>query len=142
MKVFYGILIGLIIFLSCSNDDNLNSRSKLLVGTWKPIKEVLVESAENEGTYNFSTCEQKTRITFYSDGTHYVSGFQYFGEENCYEVFQSKGTWTLSGDNFSMTDFGETIDYTFFQLSNDTLQIGHLGDKLTPYIYREYIRVE
>lgn len=150
MKLFCGILIGLMIFSSCSSDDDNNSDSTSIVGIWKPIKEVDVCSTGNEETYDFSTCEQMTRITFSSNGAFIDTEFDN-DSGDCLEYFNETGTWTLNGNNLSITLDGETNNPTFFELTNNTLRIGYYdndaddpcdGGNLPSHYYTEYTRVE
>ena len=66
MKLFCGILIGLMIFSSCSSDDDSNSdnTSTSIIGKWKL-------TAENIGgqSQSLSDCEKEQTMEFYSDGT-------------------------------------------------------------------------
>src|SRR5690554_5051433 len=66
MNLFYGILIGLLIFSSCSNDDDSNSNdtSSSIVGKWKLI-------AENYGgqSQDLTDCEKEQTMEFFSNGT-------------------------------------------------------------------------
>ena len=149
MKLFCGILIGLMIFSSCSNDDDSNSDSTSIVGIWKPIKEVDICSTGNENTSDFSTCLQRSRLTFNSDGT--LNNMEYSEDTGeCLENF-ANGTWTLTGENLSLTINSETSNPTFFELTNNTLQIGYYnndandpcdGGNLPSHHYTEYTRVE
>lgn len=66
MKLFYGILIGVMIFSSCSNDDdsNSNNTSSSIVGKWKL-------TAEDYGgqPQDLSDCEKEQTMEFFSNGT-------------------------------------------------------------------------
>ena len=70
IKLFFGILVGLMIFSSCGNDDDTDPDfdEDLIVGVWKPIKHIDVCSSGNESVEVASVCEQLSRITFTSDG--------------------------------------------------------------------------
>ena len=70
---------------------------------------------------------------------------------NCEQYYNSTGTWTLTGDNLSVTLDGETINPTFFELTNNTLRVGYYdndendpcdGGNLPSHYYTEYTRVE
>ncbi|AOW20729.1 lipocalin-like domain-containing protein [Urechidicola croceus] len=150
MKLFCGILIGLMIFSSCSSDDDSNSDSTSIVGIWKPIKEVDVCSTGSEETYDFSICEQKSRVTFSSNETLNITDFD-DNTGDCLEDYNENGTWSLTGDNLSVTLNGETNNPTFFELTNNTLRIGYYdndendpcdGGNLPSHYYTEYTRVE
>ena len=69
LKVLIGILITLLVFSTCSKDDNdkeLEPSVNLLIGTWKPLKEVDVCSTGSESISEYSLCEQKSRLIFTS----------------------------------------------------------------------------
>ncbi|MBL87252.1 MAG: hypothetical protein CMO82_13080 [Winogradskyella sp.] len=150
MKLFLGILIGLLIISSCSSDDDSNSDTGSIIGTWKPIKEVDVCSTGFEDVYDFDSCEQTGRIIFSEDGTLNITEYD-LENGNCEQYYNSTGTWTLTGDNLSVTLDGETINPTFFELTNNTLRVGYYdndendpcdGGNLPSHYYTEYTRVE
>ena len=151
MKLFCGILIGFMILSSCSSDADSNSDSISIVGIWKPVKNVDVCSTGYEEVYVHSSCIQMSRITYYSDGTINWTENSYNNAGECSESFNENGTWTLNGDNLSITLEGETNTSTFFEITNDTLQIGWYdnsingpcdGGNLPSHYYYEYKRVE
>ena len=153
IKLFYGILIGLMIFSSCSSnegsDEESNPESISIVGIWKPVKEIDVCSTGNEETSIFSTCLQMTRLTFNLNGT--LNNQEY--SENtgdCVENF-GEGNWSLTGGNLSITISGETNNPTFFELTNNSLKIGYYdsdpdnpcdGGSLPSHYYTEYLKME
>ena len=95
MKLFLGILIGLLIISSCSSDDDSNSDTGSIIGTWKPIKEVDVCSTGFEDVYDFDSCEQTGRIIFSEDGTLNITEYD-LENGNCEQYYNSTGTWTLT----------------------------------------------
>lgn len=142
------IFISTLILSSCSSDDDSNSIS--IVGIWKPIAEVDVCSTGSEETYNYSTCEQLSRTTFSSNGTLNISEFD-DNTGDCIEDYNVNGTWVLNGGNLSATLEGETINPTFFELTDNTLRIGYYdndandpcdGGNLPSHYYTEFTRVE
>tara|TARA_R110001606_G_scaffold397909_2_gene575660 strand:- start:44 stop:505 length:462 start_codon:yes stop_codon:yes gene_type:complete len=150
MKLFCGILIGLMIFSSCSNDDDSNSDSNSIVGTWKAIKEVDVCSTGNEDVYDFDSCEQTGRTIFSENGTLSITEYD-LENGNCEQYYSAIGTWSLSGNNLTVTTEGETNNPTFFELSNNVLRIGYYdadpndpcdGGNLPSHYYTEFVRVE
>jgi len=150
MKLFCGILIGLMIFSSCSSDDDSNSNSNSIIGTWKGIKEVDVCSTGNEQTYNFDACEQTGRLTFSENGTLNITEYDLVNG-NCEQDYTLIGTWVIDNGNLSVTIAGDTDEVTFFEVSSNTLKLGQYdsdpndpcdGGNLPSHYYTEYTRVE
>ncbi|MCF6279284.1 MAG: lipocalin family protein [Flavobacteriaceae bacterium] len=142
------ILIGLMIFSSCSSHDDSNSDS-IIIGVWKSIKRVHVCATGNEVIEDFPTCVQESRLTFKSNGTfndiNYVSD-----DTGTCMLFTENGTWTLIGNNPSFTTDGATRNPTFFELTSTTLRIGYYTNYPIDFcsggayshFYTEFIRVE
>lgn len=160
MRLFCGILIGLMIFSSCSNDDDndINQNTNLIIGTWKPIKEVDVCSTGSEEIFDFDNCTQQSRYVFTShdnpgletDGTIMITERNLENGE-CATIYTGLGTWSLNGDNFVITTDGETNNPTFFELTSNRLRIGYYDDEpnntcdggnLPSHYYTELVRVE
>lgn len=149
MKLFCGLLIGLLVFTSCSSDDDASASEELLIGTWKPVKEVDVCSTGNEEIYILDDCEQTGRITFASSGTLSILEYLLINDI-CEEDFNAMGTWVLNGDNLTVTIEGDTITPTFLEVYDNFLRIGYHdvdpnnpcdGDNLPSHYYTEYVRV-
>ena len=138
MKLFCGILIGLMIFSSCSSDDDNNSDSTSIVGIWKPIAEVGVCQDGSEQIDEYSISEQESeKLTFNINGT--FSGIY-------------NGTWEITNGKLFLTENGITDEATFFELTNNRLRIGSIEENpfddpcsvsvgLSHY-YTEYTKVE
>ena len=64
LKLTYVFLIAIMIFSSCSNDDNSDDNSPSIIGKWKL-------TAENFGgqSQDLSNCEKEQTIEFFADGT-------------------------------------------------------------------------
>ena len=64
MKLTFVFLIAIMIFSSCSNDDNSDDNSPSIIGKWKL-------TAENFGgqSQDLSNCEKEQTIEFFADGT-------------------------------------------------------------------------
>ena len=147
IKLFSAILISALILSSCSNNDDSNSTS--IVGIWKPIAEVDVCSTGSEQVYDYSSCEQNGRTTFSSNGTLNITEFD-DNTGDCIEDYNENGAWTLNGDNLSVIIEGETINPTFFELTDNTLRVGYYdnedilcdGGNLPSHYYTEFTRVE
>ena len=117
MKLFCGILIGLMIFSSCSSDDDSNSDSISIIGIWKPIKEVGVCQDGSEQIDEYSISEQESeKLTFNSNGT--FSGFSGF----------YNGTWDITDNKLYLTENGTRNVATFFELTNNRLRIGSIEE--------------
>ena len=150
IKLLCRILIGLMIFPSCSSNDDSNSNITSIIGIWKPVKEVDVCSTGNKETISFTTCAQMTRVTFYLDGDYNETQFRNI-DGDCTEFRNEDGTWSLTGDNLSTTLDGEIYNPTFFELENDTFRVGYYnnnvdnscdGGNLLSHHYTEFSRVE
>ncbi|WP_027137210.1 lipocalin-like domain-containing protein [Gaetbulibacter saemankumensis] len=146
MKKLSIILLTFLI-VACSSDNN---ETVSIVGIWKPIAEVQVCSTGSRETYPYDACEQKSRVTFASNGMLNITDFDdYTGD--CLEDYNENGTWTLNGGDLSVNIDGETLNPTFFELSDNTLRIGYYdndendpcdGGKLPSHCYTEYTRVD
>ncbi len=150
MKLFFGILISLVIFSSCSSDDDSNSNLNPIVGTWKGIKEVDVCSTGSEDISNFDSCRQTGRLTFSENGTLNFTQYELING-NCELADTDTGTWVIDNSNLTIGIAGNTIEITFFELSSNTLKIGRYfsdpddpcdGGNLLSHNYTEFVRVE
>ena len=154
MKSFYGLLICLILFSSCSSDEDSNfdpssiiGIPSLIIGTWKPLKEVDVCSTGSEVIREYSICEQKSRLTFYANGDYYT---EYSVENgNCLDSLNERGTWALDGDTLKITPTDEeTQNPTIFKLSNTILRVGFYEEgacyvgNTSSLNYHEFTKIE
>lgn len=163
LKLLFPFLITLFILVSCSSDDNsvINSNSSKLVGVWKPVKEVSACTNGTEYMDEYNTCEQKSRVSFFSDGTYKYIAFDNDEGECIENNFVETGTWSLNGEiltavkdeNNEDDDDDYTLSgvFTYFELTDDTVRIGldliDLGfpceeGGIGAYSYVEFIRVE
>ncbi|MCF6350307.1 MAG: hypothetical protein L3J23_04680 [Flavobacteriaceae bacterium] len=95
LKIIIGLLIGLLIFESCSKDSN--EESKVLnhvVGIWKPIKEgeIYTDQTTSENAYN--ECAQKSSFNFLENGTLLITEF-FTDEVNEVCIEKTRPTFTL-----------------------------------------------
>lgn len=150
MKLFCGILIGLLVFTSCSSDDDASTVEELIIGTWKPVKEVDVCSTGNEDTYILDDCEQTSRITFASSGTINVIE-NYLFNDICEEDFNATGTWVLIDGNLTVSIEGDVSSPTFLEIYDNLLRVGFYdadpnnpcdGGNLPSHYYIEYERAQ
>ena len=131
IKLFCGILIGLMILSSCSSNENSDEESNperiSIVGIWKPIQRVEICSTGNEETYDFSICEQMSRITFYLNGELNITEYKLV-DGNCDQDYTENGTWIINNDNLSTTFSVDTDEFTILELSSNTLKFGSDSD--------------
>lgn len=163
LKLLFPFLITLFILVSCSSDDNsvMNSNSSKLVGVWKPVKEVSACTNGTEYMDEYNTCEQKSRVSFFSDGTYKYIAFDNDEGECIENNFVETDTWSLNGEILTAVKDGNNEDdddddtlsgvFTYFELTDDTVRIGlDLIDLDFPceeggigaYSYVEFKRVE
>lgn len=90
MKKTIYILLSLLVLYSCSkNDDSVSSDDEvvievdLIVGNWKPIKQVNFYEDETSDAYNYSTCQQQSRFIFKLNGDFDVFSYNPDGNGNC-----------------------------------------------------------
>ncbi len=156
--LLFSLLIGFLTLISCSkNDNNSESIVNLIIGTWKPIKEVDVCSTGSEQVYEYDNCEQQSRYVFAAhdnpdletDGTITITEKNLVNGD-CQTTYSVTGTWTLEGDNLTLTIGGEVTTPSFFELTSNTLRIGNYdadpndpcdGGNLPSHYYTEFIRV-
>ncbi len=102
-NLFMCALLTLFI-VSCSNDDDNNNSTSddLLIGVWKPVKDV--DSSGSNDVYTYTTCEQKSRITFEGNGNLKLLSF-YDDAENCIQdVGFVSGSWEKNSvGNYKIT---------------------------------------
>ena len=131
IKLFCGILIGFIIFTSCSTDQNETPPNDPIIGEWKAVKET--QSSNNRILSEItSECYRQGRITFNVNGSY---NNNYFEENqitgNCIEQYSvNNGQWELlpnerykiSGDiTFSNSSFPElNIEYSEVIFTNNS----------------------
>lgn len=91
--------------VSCSKDnDNSNSTvDDLIIGVWKPVKDVDSSTGTSE-IYTYTTCEQKSKITIEANGNLKVLSF-YDDSGNCIQdVSFVSGSWEkISEGNYKVT---------------------------------------
>ena len=161
---FLLVILTSTIILSCSDDDSKNiTKSDILVGVWKPVKEVEVFTNNSIEESQFSICHQMSRFTFFDDGSLTILEFVNdeitkeceekkepvltFGswEKNLNNEYRLITTYTYTNNQESYTD--DDIPDVFEFLSNNVLQIGYNDDevingKQLKHYYTEFIRVE
>ncbi|RKN81370.1 lipocalin family protein [Ulvibacterium marinum] len=147
------ILLG-----ACSTDaekDRMeNTKTELILGTWKPIKFVAVHQ---DGTANsvetYEGCGESNRWTFTKSGRFSKEEFKANANGSCKQDMESStmeiGSWALlENDQLSIfiayTDGGTDLyrsEITF--LDHNTIRLSYEGDSPEiDYFYGEYTRVE
>lgn len=119
IKLFSGILIGLLIVFSCSSDDNSNSETPTLVGTWQPINEINYCSTGSQETYTLNNCEQNGRFKFNSNGTFTDIYYELGNNDEC-NSYTENGTWEINNSSLMLN----SSNFTTFELTENTLKIG------------------
>lgn len=73
------------LLINCSSNDDSDSKSKsfLVVGSWKPIKDVYVCSTGSDDVYAHSTCEQKSTLIINTNGDFSQLSFYEDFNNNC-----------------------------------------------------------
>ncbi|MBR9845397.1 MAG: lipocalin family protein [Algicola sp.] len=122
--LFCGILIGLMIFSSCSSDDDSNSNSPSIVGSWKQINEIDFCSTGSQDVLILNSCEQTGRWILSDNGT-YTRTFYELVDNDCILDFTDNGTWEINNGNLTITsNFEGSFEFTTFELTQNTLKIG------------------
>ncbi len=109
---------------SCSNNDD-NSDTNPIIGTWKPIKKVEICSTGSIETYDYSECEKTGRTKFFSNGTINITEYN-LNNGNCEQFDNTNGSWSANNEILTLTFDGFAYSPDFFELNNNTLKIGLL----------------
>ncbi len=113
LKLFYGILIGILILSSCSSNDNFNS--DIIIGKWRAI-----EKYETDQLVDLPTCLPHLYVEYKADNT--VSGGKIISDNFPDEC------------NSIISDLGVVWE----NLGNNTYRIGHFNEQGTvSTIYRD-----
>jgi hypothetical protein len=154
MKLFYGVLIGLMILSSCSNNDSnseTNVDSISIVGIWKPIKRVTICSTGNQESENFDSCVQNGKLIYEANGNFNEDTYSLNNSNACNLVTQENGTWRIENDklNIKYSDDNAFEEVPFFELSENILRIGEYTNSgscddgnLESHYYFEYERIQ
>ena len=94
--IYYTILIGLMIFSSCSNNDDSNRNNDIIIGKWRTI-----EIYESNVAVEILACTSEFYTEFKSNNT--VSGFRVkpntFPDPCNQEFFNTGVTWENLGNS-------------------------------------------
>ncbi len=107
---------------SCSNNDD-NSDTNPIIGTWKPIKKVEICSTGSIETYDYSECEKTGRTKFFSNGTINITEYN-LNNGNCEQFDNTNGSWSANNEILTLTFDGFAYSPDFFELNNNTLKTG------------------
>lgn len=120
IKLFCGILIGLMLFSSFKSEDKVISNS--IIGTWKGVKKVRVCETGSEDSYYYNSCEKKTRFIFSENGSLRLNLYSDTDEGCEYESFT--GTWSVNGTEITTKIFGQTITEEILKLTKNVMRLG------------------
>ena len=99
--IYYTILIGLMIFSSCSNNDDSNRNNDIIIGKWRTI-----EIYESNVAVEILACTSEFYTEFKSNNT--VSGFRVtsntFPDPCNQEFFNTGVTWENLGNSIYKFD--------------------------------------
>jgi PBP1b-binding outer membrane lipoprotein LpoB len=133
MNLLCGILIGLMIFSSCSSDDDSNSEpsSPSLVGTWKQINQIDFCTTGSQDVYNLSSCEQTGRYTFNQNGNYNITFYELIGSD-CVLESTENGTWEVNAGALNIINSDGAFQFTTFELSENALKLGADENSIDP----------
>jgi len=145
---FYLLLILVsTLIISCKSDDEDNSNpEELIIGVWKPMKEVSECPNGDVFTYEHSECSQTGRMTFGESG--YFQEIAKSGDGigiGCGVDYNDEGTWSIENGNLSINyGSGNINEVTYFKVTNNTLKVGQYDDDECNggWYYTELTRVD
>lgn len=106
INLFFGLLIALTTFTSCSSDDdNSTNENNLLIGVWSEYR----YKSSDFNNQNWYTITEPITLEFKSNGT-FID--RYNGE------IEATGSWSISGNKLTM-DWGDEIIHTEILLLNE-----------------------
>ena len=159
-KLFLFLAVVILMFpFGCSNDDDNTPKQDLIIGIWKPVKDVEVYTNGSQDIYTPSACELKNRYTFKADGSFFTTDFPESDDGNCEELIGNlylSGEWVkLSESKYKFTytcyipncdeTIVETPDNVTFSNGNKTMIVRFNEDdpeELVDYYYTELVRVQ
>ncbi|RDK88214.1 hypothetical protein [Marinirhabdus gelatinilytica] len=90
-KTFY-FLLSILVLISCSKNDDSNTpenemememEADLIIGSWKPIKQVNFYEDGTSDTYNYSSCQQQSRYIFEINSNYDFYNYNPDGNGDC-----------------------------------------------------------
>ena len=126
LKLTYVFLITIMIFSSCSNDDNSDDNSPSIIGKWKL-------TAENFGgqSQDLSNCEKEQTIEFFADGTaenYYVDSDPCDFSTITFDYTKNNNQLIFSIDGEGINGRTYVLTSTIEVLNDTTLQYKFISD--------------
>lgn len=136
------LLVTSAVILSCSSDSSSNESDNALIGKWTQEKEstylngnLISESLNsNESCYQMTTYEYKSNNAF-------VKVSYDFELNDCIQNPTRTGTWSLSGENLSITVSGTSETKILVSATSSILKLKSVDSENSFTIY-EYSKVE
>jgi hypothetical protein len=122
-KIMTILVLTLLVISACKKDDSPKSDKEKLVGTWKPVKDVISCEGQGEVVDFPDACESNSRLTFKSDGTGTFKGYELDGDDNC-TLLEIDFDWQINDGNLSVTFDGYLQVVNYFRVTNSTLKLG------------------
>ncbi|TJY37936.1 lipocalin family protein [Pontimicrobium aquaticum] len=130
LKSILGIVMLSLLLTGCSSDnstDNNDDTNDEIIGVWKPLQAVFIDSSGTMTTDNYSDCEQTGRTTISTNGNFAQTG--YYPVTTCGLEFDNTGDWQIVNQNIlritlnGQVDNGNIGDYLIVELTATTLKI-------------------
>ena len=135
MKLFYGILIGLMVFSSCSSNDDSKESNDVIIGKWRAI-----EKYESNKLVDLPICLPHVYIEYKTDNS--VSGDKIISNDFPVEcnsiVFDLGVVWeNLGNSNYRIHRINE--EGIVYKLYKDGANLAEENpDGITKIIYESY----
>lgn len=153
-KLNLSIFALLTLFIvSCSKDSDDNndlSGDDLLIGVWKPVKDVETYNGVEE-VYIYNTCEQKSRLTFEGNGNIKILYFEEHEDTgNCIEENYDfiSGSWEkISAGSYKVTTTYYDESTNMNETDTETISISFPNSNTMKILYdatdySEYSRLQ
>jgi len=136
------LLITSAVILSCSSDSSSSDSDNALIGKWTQEKEsVYVNSSLVSETFNSDEeCYQMTTYEYKSNNSFVKVSFD-FETNTCVQNPTRTGTWSLSGDNLSISVDGASETLVLFSATETVLKLKTVLSE-TAYSIVEYSKVD
>ena len=123
MKKIILLFVAILAF-SCSSDDKQTSSPDPILGTWKPITQIILDRDTNQEQDRYEVCNQKTRLTYLASGTLSNIIAQGNNLSECMIGSVPNVTWYKNGNSLSVTfpGVGEQISNVTFSNNNNNMK--------------------